>query len=443
MNDKKQQARDLIRAFKGDDYVHGLDSFERLGELTATVGRRASVVTSGIGADWAAGLHDAVRAALDTASVKLAGDLIPGAAPNSPREDVFRIAQAIGRQQPDVVVAVGGGSGIDATKAAVAYDALGDLHGDLMDYFGVGLVSAMLGKSGRRLLPVVAVQLAASSAAHLTKYSNITYRDAGQKLLIIDEVVVPPKALFDYKTSRTMSPGFTTDGGLDGVAHSLEVYFGAPPDKLATVRPVSLLGIELIVSHLDRACRDGDDLDAREALGLGTDLGGYAIMIGGTNGAHLTSFSLVDVLTHGRACAMMNPYYTVFFAPSIEEKVRDVGAIYKKAGCTRADLDRLHGRDLGLAVAEAMQSLSQSVGFPTRLADVPGFTDAHIQRALAAAKNPKLASKLQNMPVPLSAETVDEYMGPVLEAAKTGDFAVIKNIPVSPLPLGEGPGVRA
>ena len=125
----------------------------------------------------------------------------------------------------------------------------------------------------------------------------------------------------------------------------------------------------------------------------------------------------------------MNPYYTVFFAPAIEERVREVGKIYRGAGYTNADLERLHGRDLGLAVAEAMLSLSRAIGFPCTLAEVPGFSDTHVERALAAAKNPKLESKLKNMPVPLSAETVDEYMGPVLEAAKTGDFGLIKNMP--------------
>ena len=45
-------------------------------------------------------------------------------------------------------------------------------------------------------------------------------------------------------------------------------------------------------------------------------------MIGGTNGGHLTSFSLVDVTSHGRACALTNPYYTVFFAPAIEPALR-------------------------------------------------------------------------------------------------------------------------
>ena len=47
-----------------------------------------------------------------------------------------------------------------------------------------------------------------------------------------------------------------------------------------------------------------------------------------------------------------------------------------------------------------------------------GFTDAHLTRALAAAKNPQLKMKLENMPVPLTAEMVDDYMGPVLQAAK-------------------------
>jgi len=68
------------------------------------------------------------------------------------------------------------------------------------------------------------------------------------------------------------------------------------------------------------------------------------------------------------------------------------------------------------------------IGFPTTLAEVPGFTDAHIDRALAAAKDPKLASKLQNMPIPMTAETVDRYMRPILEAAHMGRFELIRNM---------------
>jgi alcohol dehydrogenase len=125
---------------------------------------------------------------------------------------------------------------------------------------------------------------------------------------------------------------------------------------------------------------------------------------------------------------MLNPYWTVFFAPEIEGPLRLVGGIYRDAGYLNADLDQLQGRDLGMAVAEAMIAFERAAGFPTRLADVPGFTDEHITRALAAAKNPQLKSKLENMPVAMTADMVDEYMRPVLEAAQTGDLDTIRNV---------------
>jgi alcohol dehydrogenase len=276
---------------------------------------------------------------------------------------------------------------------------------------------------------MVASQWAASSAAHLTKYSNVTDLETAQKKLIVDDAITPERAVFDYSVTTTMPPEFTADGGMDGISHALEVYYGLSGDALVAVTPVATTAIELVVHNLERACADPQDGHAREALGLGTDLGGYAIMMGGTNGGHLTSFSLVDCLPHGRACAVMNPYYTVFFAPAIEPQLRAVGAIYQDAGYMDADVDlaELSGRDLGLAVARAMLQLNDAVGLPTRLQDVEGFSEEHIDRALEAAKNPQLEMKLQSMPVPLSAETVEDYMGPVLQAARTGDFSRIEN----------------
>ncbi len=92
---------------------------------------------------------------------------------------------------------------------------------------------------------------------------------------------------------------------------------------------------------------------------------------------------------------------------------------------TDADIPNLTGRELSLAVAEAMFELARRVKFPTRLTEVEGFTQQHIDRALSAAKHPQLKMKLQNMPVSLTAEAIDE---PVLEAARDGDLAVIKNV---------------
>ncbi len=428
MRESTQMARTLLRQFKADSYVFGVGCYNQLPRVIGSLGRRVAAICVGAGTTWGDTLWEKTEAVLEGGGVRLAGPRIDGAGPNAPREDVRRIAAAIREIEPSTVVAIGGGSGIDAVKAAVALAGLGDRYPDIDAYFGVGRVSSLLAETGRSLPDVVAVQVAASSGAHLTKYSNVTDMVTRQKKLIVDDAIVPTRALFDYSLTTTMSPTFTADGALDGIAHAVEVLYGMHgwDERVATV---SATAIEIIVGSVGKACADPQDLDAREKLGLGTDLGGYAIMLGGTNGAHLTSFSLVDILSHGRACALMNPYYTVFFAPAIQPQLRLVGDIFARAGLADTSIVNLAGRDLGIAVAEAMLRLSEKIGFPTTLREVEGFTEDHVRRALEAARDPQLDMKLRNMPVPLSAVTVEDFMGPVLEAAKTGDFSLIRNMP--------------
>ena len=350
--------------------------------------------------------------------------MIEGARPNAPLEDLARITAELKALDPDVIVSFGGGSTIDAAKAA---EVLRTLGGEIEDYFGTGLVTAALAASDVELTPHVAVQTAASSGAHLTKYSNITDVSTGQKKLIVDEAIVPVQPVFDYEVTFGAPWSLTADGALDGIAHSQEVLYGAVGEPhYEQMERVARETIDLVLEYLPRVKENPQDAEAREALGLATDLGGYAIMLGGTNGGHLTSFSLVDVLSHGRACAIMNPYYTVFFAPAIQEPLVLVGRLYETSGDMVKAVDDLDGRALGEAVARAMIQFEERIGFPATLGEVPGFSDAHIERALAAAKNPQLKMKLENMPIPLTAEMVDEYMGPVLESAKSGDLSVIE-----------------
>lgn len=149
-------------------------------------------------------------------------------------------------------------------------------------------------------------------------------------------------------------------------------------------------------------------------------------MMGGTNGAHLTSFSLVDILSHGRACALLNPYYTVFFAPAIQHQLHCLAELWVKYGLMSAGSTALEGRELGIAVANGLIALSKKVDFPTTLSEIEGMDNAHIDKAITAAKNPQLESKLNNMPIPLKAGHVNKYMRPILQAALTGDFSLIK-----------------
>ena len=426
---QQELARQFLRDFTRERYLFGVDCLEQLGTMTAPFGKKVALIAGGANSTWGQRIRARAVDALTSAGVALACPLIPGVRPNAPREDVQRLRDGISACAPDAVVVVGAGSTIDAAKAATALAVLGETHQDIEACFGSGQVSAMLQAEGKTMLPLVAVQLAASSAAHLTKYANITDLLTGQKKLIIDTAMVPTRALFDYGVTTSMPRDLTLDGALDGFSHALEVLYGCHCDTLAKVGPIATLAMELLITHVSTACAQPDNRMARESLGLGTDLGGYCIMLGSTNGAHLTSFSLVDILPHGRACALMNPYYTVFFAPAIEPQLRLVGALFAQAGYLRTNTDCLHGRDLGLAVADAMLTLSSSVGYPTTLGQIPGFTDAYIQRALDAARNPQLAAKLQAMPVPLTPDLVDEYMAPVLLAARTGDFSIIRNMP--------------
>ncbi len=81
------------------------------------------------------------------------------------------------------------------------------------------------------------------------------------------------------------------------------LYSAVGKPYYAHVEEVAGEGIGLVLSICPRRWPSRATGKRARRLGLATDLGGYAIMLGGTNGAHLTSFSLVDILSHGRACA--------------------------------------------------------------------------------------------------------------------------------------------
>jgi alcohol dehydrogenase class IV len=417
------KAEELLREFKGDAYIHGVGVIDQVGPAVSGLGRRAVLVADAF--PGSARFIQQIHQSLKAAGVEEAGE-IKGAHPNAPQEDLYRIAGEIAALNPDVLISFGGGSTIDAVKSG---EVLWKLGGKIDQYFGTELVSKALQESGKALPAHVAIQSASSSAAHLTKYSNITDVSTGQKKLVVDPAIVPPQPIFDYEVTFGAPPALTADGALDGISHSLEVLYSAvgKPEYIQVER-VAIEAIRLVVNYLPIVLANPANAEGRQALGLATDLGGYAIMLGGTNGAHLTSFSLVDILSHGRACGLMNPYYTVFFAPAVQTPLRAVGKIYQEAGHTQANLDQLEGRALGEAVARAMIQFEEHVGFPAKLSQVPGFSDGHITRALSAAKDPQLKMKLENMPVPLTAETVDEFMGPILLAAKTGDLSLIKTL---------------
>ena len=425
------QAKDLLTTWRGSDYSFGPGCLEDVAPHALACGEPVLVV-AGQGR-WLRSARERVQAALLAAGVELAAaEPMGGVSPNAPEADVLRLARAVTESGAATILALGGGSTIDAVKAALPLAAMSGGVECLHSLFGTGQVTALLAASGATLPNLVAAQTAASSAAHLTKYANVTLTEAGQKKLIVDPALIPQRAVFDYDLTASAPASLVADGAFDGMAHCLEVLWGAAcpavaKDLAGTISEVSLCGLELLVKYLPIALREGAHPEAGVALGLGTDLGGYAIMLGGTNGPHLNSFSLVDVAPHGRACAILNPYWTVFFAPAIEPQLRAVGEIYQRYGYLTHDVATLTGRDLGVAVAHAMIRFAASIGYPTTLAELPGFAEHHIDKALLAAGDPQLSMKLGNMPIALATGEVDRYMGPILRAALTGDLDLVRD----------------
>jgi len=424
----KDKARKLLSEFRGDAYASGIGILNEIGDYAEAYGDSVLIISNDTYLDSAV---KEIKKSLKQNKLKLAGNRVfRGSEPNAPREDVYRLANYIQTFEPDSIIVVGGGSTIDALKAANVLASLGHYSPEIDTYFGSGIVTEALEHSRNHLIPTIAVQTASSSGAHLTKYSNVTDPVSGQKKLIVDQAIIPDKSVFDYQLTETMPLKVTVDGAFDGMAHCLEVFYGIDQENYDLEKEIASTAIELIVKNTPKVVNDLENTEAREALGLATDLGAYSIMVGGTNGGHLTSFSLVDVSSHGRACGIMNIYYTVFFAPAIEDQLKVIGDIFARNGYLEEKIEGLKGRELGEAVARGMINFAREINFPTKLSELEGFSDQHIERALKAAKDPQLEMKLKNMPIPLDASMVDQYMAPILEAAKTGDLKLIKNIEV-------------
>jgi len=427
MEDLIKKAEKLLEDFKGNNYSFGSGCLEETGELAAGIGKTAIFVISD--SNWADKIRNRVKKSLEKNSIRILEE-VNSSRPNTPKEDVYALQDEIEKYNPEMIIVAGGGSAIDCAKAATVLSSISPGVQDIEPFFGTGNVTAAIKEKNIQLKPVFAIQLSASSAAHLTKYSNITDLKTGQKKLIVDEAIVPAVSLFDYSVTLSMPEDLTVDGAADGISHALEVYMGAGKSGFEKKEEVALLSMELAIKTLPGLLKDLRNLKLREALGLSTDLGGYAIMLGGTNGAHLTSFSLVDILPHGRACAILNPYYLMFFAPAIERQLKKLAVILSDYmhddAFSGTGTGKLSAIEMGKAVAGGIINFYKAIGLPATLKEVRGFTDNHIEKAIEAAKNPQLEMKLKNMPVPLDGSMVETYMRPVLQAAKTGDLSLIK-----------------
>jgi alcohol dehydrogenase len=143
MEDIKQKAGQLLNNFKGENYTYGLEVIDELAGQVTSHGKKVLVVADRIDQEWAKSTLQEVEKNFKSKKQAITGEFIAGARPNAPREDVFSIAKAISENKPEVVLSIGGGSTIDATKAANAYSIPGNRHPHLIATKGEYLISPL------------------------------------------------------------------------------------------------------------------------------------------------------------------------------------------------------------------------------------------------------------------------------------------------------------
>jgi acetaldehyde dehydrogenase/alcohol dehydrogenase len=385
-----------------------------LEQLRSLRGTQTLIVTD---ADAEArGVADDVRAHL-AGSVRLFSEIEP-----EPTEAQVRAGvEVIDKLHPDLIVAVGGGSVLDAAKAMRLFHespelALGELTLPFLDARKRVAHYPEIDHS----LRLVAVPTTAGTGSEVSPAAVLTA--GGRKLTLVDYSLVPDVAIVEPRLTVTMPSFMTADTGVDALTHALEAgvsIFASPYTDAFCMQ-----ALHLILDALPRAYADGSDLAARTAMSNAATLAGLAFSNAfvGVNHALAHAVGARFGLAHGRANAIFLPHvlrynaglprkfmpapgYTTYVAP---DKYAQMAWVHGLGGRTAsARLERLFAR---------IDDLLATVGMPASLAEL-GIDRAEFDAALpeladAAFADPSLRT---NPRMPLIAELVE-----LLEAGYTG-----------------------
>ena len=202
----------------------------------------------------------------------------------------------------DLVVAMGGGSVIDAGKAIAG---LATNPGDPYDYLEV------VGK-GRELraapLPCIAVPTTAGTGAEVTRNAVLRSTEHEAKVSLRSHRLFPVAALIDPELTLTLPPRQTADSGLDALTQVLEPFVSTRRNPLTDA--VCREAVPRAARSLVRAFEHGDDIEARREMSLVSLCGGIALTNGGLGAVHGLAAPLGGMLAapHGAICARLLPF---------------------------------------------------------------------------------------------------------------------------------------
>ena len=314
----------------------------------------------------------------------IAYEVYDGIKPNPTIENVTAGVEACKAAGADVIVAVGGGSPIDTSKA-IATIITNPEFADVRSLEG-------LAPTKNPCLPIIAVTTTSGTAAEVTINYVITDVEKNRKFVCVDPHDIPIVAIVDPDMSASMPTGLCAATGMDALVHAVEGYITKGAWELTDM--LHLKAIEIIGRSLRSAV--AGDYAGREAMSLGQYIAGMGFSNVGLGIVHSMAHPLSAVydIPHGKACAMLLTAVLKFNAPATGEKYREIARVMGVP-----DVDSMNQETYRQAAIDVIQKLADDVGIPKSLSeagvkreDIPFLAESAFNDACTPG-NPRDASK--------------------------------------------------
>jgi len=320
------------------DIVFGENALEYLSTLE---GKRATLVTGGSSMKRFGFLDEAKRQ-LEKAGMEVS--IVDGVEPNPSVETVIRGGKEMAEFEPDWIVAIGGGSALDAAKIMwVYYEYPETKFEDLVQ---------MKFPTLRTKAKFVAIPSTSGTASEITAFSVITDTQNHIKYPLVSYEMTPDIALLDANIPAKMPPYITANTGMDVMAHAVEAYVSTSATSYTD--PLAYEAIRLVFEQLPTAYNDGNNIKAREDMHNASALAGMAFTNSSLGLVHSLAHKIGGEfgITHGLANAILMPY------------ILD----YNRKGTNKvAQLEDLLRVD---NLTDELQELNKKVGIPLTLQEV-------------------------------------------------------------------------
>ena len=313
----------------------------------------------------------------------IAYEVYDGIKPNPTIENVTAGVEACKAAGADVIVAVGGGSPIDTSKA-IATIITNPEFADVRSLEG-------LAPTKNPCLPIIAVTTTSGTAAEVTINYVITDVEKNRKFVCVDPHDIPIVAIVDPDMSASMPTGLCAATGMDALVHAVEGYITKGAWELTDM--LHLKAIEIIGRSLRSAV--AGDYDGREAMSLGQYIAGMGFSNVGLGIVHSMAHPLSAVydIPHGKACAMLLTAVLKFNAPATGEKYREIARVMGVP-----NVDAMDEATYRQAAIDVIQKLADDVGIPKSLSeagvkreDIPFLAESAFNDACTPG-NPRDAS---------------------------------------------------